>query len=331
MADTAKKNQILLDVFDSLLTLEDVSSDEYFSLAGGALLPVLDGISLTIRKGEKWAVYSPSPFTVKLLLEIASNLRPVRNGRRSWLQQNPPGKHQIPLGIFYIDNAGMLYKNMTTLEMVMFATAKQHRDLVEQQNEIFETLIGLGLGHLSLTPVGLLTDQEKALIELLIAVYSDKPLVIFNLPEYTFDDLLLEALASLSAMIGRQNKSLILGTSDTLLAGKAASHLACLIRGSLAFQGSADELRQRHDRTLLAIEDEDADRYREKLTVLFPALRFKVDGDKLLISEGSGTSTDPYAIQGIMAREGLLPRQVTINRKTVQRALETLGENHDLP
>ncbi|NLB27776.1 MAG: hypothetical protein GX819_02350 [Clostridiaceae bacterium] len=329
MADAAKKDQVLLEFFDSLLVMEDVSSDEHFSLEGGALLPVLKDVSLSVRKGERWAVYSPSPFSVKLLLEIASNLKPAPSGRCSWLQQNPPAKHQLPRGIFYIDNASTLYENMTTLEMVMFATAKQYRDAAAQQNEIFEALISMGLGHLSLTPVSLLNDQEKALVQMMIATYSNKPLIMVNLPEYTFEDPLLEVFTSLSDLIGRQNKALVFGTSDGLLVEKAASHITCLIEGSLAFRGSVEALRLQHDRTLLAIEDEEVESCKEKLVALFPMLRYEIDGDRLLVSEEEKGSTDPYAIRGMMTRAGILPRQVTINRKTAQKALESLGEGHD--
>ena len=155
-------------------------------------------------------------------------------------------------------------------------------------------------------------------MQLMIATYSDKPLIMVNLPVYTFEDPLLEAFASLSDLIGRQNKALVFGTSDVLLVENAARHITCQIEGSVSFQGSVEALRLQHDRTLLAIEDEEVESYRQKREALFPKLRYEGDGDRLLVSEEDGSSTDPYAIQEMMTRAGILPRQGTINRLTAQ-------------
>ncbi len=330
MADPAKKFEALLDFFDDLLILKGLSSREHFLPAGGKVQPVFQEVSLTVRKGEIWAFYSPSLITVKLLLETACNLAPAASGQPIFLQKKTPGKRQLPDNIFYIDSTGMLYEHMNPLEAVMLATAKKETDPVIRQNEIFETLIDLGMGHLSLTPIYFLSAEEKALIELVIAFYSPKRLMVFNLPECIFDDILLEALARLSDRIAQQDRALIVGTGDADLVEKTASHAACIIGGSLVFQGTVEELRQ-YDRTLMTIRDEELEWLKEKLTELYPFLHYEADGDQLWISGGSGSLTDPSAIQETMVRQGLLPRQVTLNHRTAQRAMQALGEDHDLP
>lgn len=330
MADAAKKYQDLLDFFDNLLVLEGITSKEHVSLEGGELEPVLDKVSLTARRGEVWAVHSRSPFPVKLLLEIASNLTPPADGQRNWLQQDAPRKHRLPRSIYYIDKIGVLYPYMNSLEAIMFATRKHKGGVVGRQNQIFETLIGMGLGHLSLTPISKLTDQEEAFIQLLIASYSSKPLIIFNLPEYSFDEILLEAMAFLSDKLNKKKSTLILGTTDPLLIEHAVSHAACLVDGFLAFEGRVEQLLE-YDRTLLTIRDHDVDAIRDKMITLYPRLQYQVDGDHLSISEDAASSHDPYVIQETMIREGIQPRQITVSQKTVQHALEAVGASHDLP
>ncbi len=320
-----KRTRQLLEVFDSLLLMEDLTSLEHYSLGDGIFRPILNGISLEILKDESWVIYGESPYELKLLLEIAGDMRTLGEGRRILFQEETSKSRSIREGLFYIDGAGMLPSQMNVLEAVMFATGRQGEDPVPRQDRIFESLISLGLGQLSLTPVKQLTDEEKAVVSLLIASYSDSSLIVFNLPEYKFNNLLIEVMAGIFEQGRLDDKAFVWASADSLDLESTCSHTAYLREGEILYSGSMADLLARYDKTLLVIEDEEAQDLVGPLTQLLPHHRVNLEDDKLLISDWGDKKTDPLALQELIFRAGLGPRQITLNQKTARRAFRTLA------
>ncbi len=124
-----------------------------------------------------------APFEIKLLLEIMANIKPYHGGRCVLVERGMMRSKRIILEhVFYIGDSTMLYDNMNVLEFLMFATAKQKIKPACRQEQLFEFLIGIGLGHISLTPIKMLPGEEKAIIILLVAVYSESVMIVFNFP-----------------------------------------------------------------------------------------------------------------------------------------------------
>ena len=321
-----KRAKHLLEVFDTVLLMKDLSSLEHYALGGGVFRPVLDGIALEVGKGESWTVYGESPFDLKLLLEIAGNMRPFEGGRRILFKEEVESRTgSLMESVFYIDDADMLPPQMNVLESVMFATGKEGGDPVLRQDGIFEGLIDLGLGQLSLTPVSRLTREEKAVVTLLIAAYSDSDLIVLNLPDYDFPDPLIEAMAGVFQHGTREGKALIWASRDSLAVERTGSHTAYLHEGRLIYSGRVEELLARYDKTLLLIEDERAQDLVEPLTRLLPRHRIRLEEEGLSISDLAENKTDPVALQAVILQAGFQPRQVTMNHKTAQRAFRALA------
>lgn len=316
---------------ETMVRMEQLSSMEYFLNDGKPPRRVLEEINLLIKRAETWAICGCSAFEIKLLLEIAANIKPYHDGRCVLVERGMMRRKRVILEhVFYIGGATMLYDNMNTLEYLMLATARIGFGPVYRQNKLFELLIELGLGHISLTPIKTLLEEEKAVITLLAALYSNSMIIVFNLPEYDFDKVLCRAIGKISAVARERGKTLLIGTKDYHLVEKAATHTAYVTGGKIIYQGTVKNLRLRYDRILLIIKDAQASPLREKLALLLHDYELSLSGECLTISDSGANRTDPLYLYEKIIGEGFAPRHIQINPKTVKNAYEEINRRYDL-
>lgn len=316
---------------ERVVMMEGISSGEHFLVSGERPRRVLDDITLLIRKAEAWGINGTSLFEIRLLLEIMANIRPYDRGKCVLIERGMMRRKRVILRhVFYIGSSEMLYNNMNVLEFLMFATAKFKINKVVHQEQIFELIINIGLGHLSLTPNQMLTREEKAVITLIAAAYSDSQMIVFNLPEYVWDEVLIDAVAKLTSFIRERGKTLILATQNCLLIEKACSHTAILQDGQLIYSGTVENFSLNFDKVEVIIRDKAVHAMREKLAILLPGYKLVSKDDSLMISSIGSGAIDHGAIYKKIVESGFTPDSIEINPKTVQNAYEELMRQHDL-
>ena len=316
---------------EQAVLMEGVASSEYFLSGGEQPRRVLDNITLLCRRGETWGIKGNSLFELKLLLEIMANIRPYDKGKCVLLKRGMMRRKRVILShVFYLGSPEMLYNNMNVLEFLMFATAKFKVNKVLLQEQIFEFIIEMGLGHLSLTPIYRLTKEEEAIVALIAAAYSESQIIVFNFPEYRWDEVLVNAVAAIAEFTRERGKTLILAAQNCLLIEKACSHTAILKDGQLIYSGSVESFRFDFDKIEMIIRDEAARTMPEKLAGLLPGYTLIPKDDSLMICRGNSEVVDYAHIYSKIAEAGLAPRSVEINPKTVQNAYEELLRRHDL-
>ncbi|MBC2725415.1 hypothetical protein [Desulfosporosinus sp.] len=316
---------------ERVVLMEGISSVEHFLLIDDIPRRVLGDITLVIRRTETWGINGTSLFEIKLLLEIMANIRPYDEGKCVLIERGMMRRKRVILKhVFYIGSADMLYNNMNVLEFLMFATAQFKTNKVELQEEIFELIITVGLGHLSLTPNHSLTNEEKAVIILIAAAYSDSLIIVFNLPEYKWDKILIEAISKIADFIRERGKTLILSTQESLLIEKACSHTAVIHQGSLIYSGTVENFRLKFDKVEVVIRDKSVHSIKEKLSILLPGYKLDIEDDNLMISSIGLKVSDPSSIFRIILESGFTPESIEINPKTVQNAYEEIMRQHDL-
>ncbi len=315
----------------NIVLMEGVSSAERFLYENKKTKSVLEDISLQIDRGEAWGISGLSGYEIKLLLEIMANIRPYDKGRCVLIERGMLRHKRVILQhVFYIGNPDMIYNNMNVLEFLMFAMDCFHSDKVALQDEIFEFVLSMGLGHISLTPNKMLTEAEKAVVALLAAAYSDSIMLVFNFPEYDFEEPLVEAIARVSRFIRDRGKSLIIGTQNSSLIEKACSHTAFLMDGKLVYKGTVEELRLGYDKITVILRDPNVHSMQEKLTPLLMECKLSVKNDRLFISSKDGEDCDPGSIYKKIAEAGIVPEHMETNPKTVHNAYEEIVLRHDL-
>jgi len=316
---------------EQVVLMEAISSIEHILLAEEIPRRVLDNITLLIRRAEIWGINGTSLFEIKLLLEIMANIRPYDRGKCVLIERGMMRRKRVILKhVFYIGSSEMLYSNMNVLEFLMFATAKFKINKVLLQDQIFELIIAIGLGHLSLTPNYMLTKEEKAVITLLAAAYSDSLMIVFNLPEYVWDEVLIDAVVKITSFIREKGKALILATQNCLLIEKACSHTAIMKDGQLIYSGTVEKFRLNFDKVEVIIRDKGVYAMMEKLAIELPGHKLVTKDDSLMISSKSSEASDHGAIYRKIVESGFTPDSIEINPKTVQNAYEELMLQHDL-
>lgn len=315
----------------NIVLMEGLSSSEHFWAEDMEPRPVLEDIHLLIDKGETWGITGRSVYETKLLLEIMANIRPYDKGRCVLIERGMLRHKRVILQhVFYLGNSDMLYNNMNVLEFLMFAMGRFDTDKVALQEQIFEFIIQMGLGRISLTPNSLLTKEEKAVVTLMAAAYSDCIMLVFNFPQYDFDEILIEAIARISSFIRHRGKSLIIGTQNHLLIEKACSHTAFLLKGKLIYQGTVEHLRFGYDKIAVIIRDKNIHRLQAQLSPLLTEYKVAVKEDSLHISSLEDTACDPAFIYKKIAEAGIVPEHMEVNSKTVHNAYEEIVLRHDL-
>lgn len=316
---------------ENIVFMENLSSGEHFLREGEEPRRVLADINLVIKRGQSWGINGRSLFEIKLLLEIMANIRPYDGGRCVLTERGMMRHKRIILQhVFYIGNADMLYNNMNVLEYLMFATAGFRTSWVEHQERLFEFIIEAGLGHISLTPIEMLTKAEKAVITLLAAAYSDCLMIVLNLPDYEFDGVLTAAVAKISAFIRERGKTLVLSTRNNLLIEKACTHTAFVADGEIIYRGTVDDLRFNFDHIVLMIRDKKIDIMLTKLAALLPEYWLFIKGGRLMISSQGREEQEPHYLYQKIIEAGFAPESIETNLKTVENAYEEIGRQHDL-
>ncbi len=315
---------------NTVLDMKELSSLEHYS-QGKELRRVLESIDLHMKRSESWGIYGQSACEIKLLLEIIANIKPYHDGKCILVERGMMRNKRVILEhVFYMGTVTMLYNNMNVLEYLMFASAKRGIKAVHRQEEIFELLITLGLGPISLSPIAYLTPAERAVIALLVAAYSDSIMMVFNFPEYEFDSVLTEAIAKIAQHIRNKGKTLILGSRDCLLIEKACSHTAYLAQGQIIYQGTVTDLRWNYDKVLFIIRDKNISQIKQRLAVLLPQHTLSIVDNNLLVSDYQDTNLQLPSIYKKIVAAGLTPQQVEINPKTVQNAYGEVARRYDL-
>lgn len=311
----------------NVVAISMLSSIEHIVQEGEVPRRILCDVHLRIDRAQTWGITARTGYEIRLLLEIMSNIRPYDVGKCVLVERGMMRrKRVVQPHVFYIGNTDMLYDNMNVLEYLMFVTAKIREDRLSMQKELFEFLIDLGLGNISLTIINLLTSEEKAVVALIAAAYSRSVMIVFNIPATVFDERLQDAIAKISELTTKRNKALIIGTKDCTLIQKACSHTTFIADGRIIFQGTTDLLRQEYDKVAVIIYDSDIDVIKQKLaSILNDCVLIENEGHLLVKA-----SCEAHNIYRAILEAGFVPRCIRINEKTVSRAYEELIERNDL-
>lgn len=316
---------------DTVVFMESISSYEYFLFDNGVKRPVLTDISLLIKKGEAWGITGRSAYEMRLLLAIMANIVPYSEGKCALAERGMTRRKKLILKhVFYICTPDMPYGNMNVLEFLVFAMRKCSRNIVELQEKLFEFLIDIGLGYLSLTLNKVLTREERAVVTLVAAAFSDSVLVVFNFPEYDFNDVLVNAISKISSFMRENGKSLVLCTKNCVLIEKACSHTAVIADGRIIYQGVVREFCVCNDNVVVIIRDRNIKTILDKLSGLLPDHRLSIKDESLLISTTDEKPGDPGHIFKVILEAGIYPEHIEVNPKKVSIAMEELYSRYDI-
>jgi ABC-2 type transport system ATP-binding protein len=312
---------------DQLVLMRDVCSIEYYKNGSNQPVQVLQNISFEAKRGQIWSVLGNSVFEIMLLTEIMAGARKYEKGSCSLsgfgMMQR---KRTILPHTFYIGSTNMLFGNMKVLEYLMFTTSKSKTDTLSRQQQILDKLIAVGLDFVTLTPIELLNPQEKAVITLLCATFSQSQLIIINLPRLIYDTQLIESIAKIAELIKKDNKALIMTTQCFELAQAISTDIMLINNGTVRYCGEMKNLLEGYDKVIYTVQSEDCEAMLPLLNNAMPRYTYYIDSTKKNIIqvfdyEGIGAVGDFY---NVFSKIGITPQVVSRNELNLRNAYENI-------
>lgn len=211
---------------------------------------VLDGISLTLRRGDFWSLIGPNGAGKSTLLGLFNGLTPCLSGRVTYqgAAVTPKSAPVVRLGIAHVFQATDLDPKMplTVFESVLGGTygrlglfrrpGKRERELAMQ------ALDAVGMTGLAERPIGRLSGGERQRTALARALAQEPELLLLDEPTSALDwQAQREILNVISGLRTRFRLSVFMVTHDLNAVFSMARQVAMLKEGRLIWSGPADQ------------------------------------------------------------------------------------------
>lgn len=323
MEQTEKRAQCVL--------MEHVGSMEYYQSPQQEPKQVFSDINFEALEGEVWAILGTSAFEVRLLLEIIANARPYKDGRCVLAQKGMMRKKRTILPhVYYIGSTNMLFTNMNVLEYLMYITARKQEDAAARQKRILEKIIELQMGYVALSLIKDLTPPERSVVTLLVSLFTESRLIIWNLARLAYDERSLLAISAICEEIQKQKRTLLFSTFDYQLIERCATHVAPLYDGELLYTGTVNRFVQTWDHLSTIIQDEHVAEIRRAIEQAHGKYTFVEEGQTLYVWDQVQERDTYHSIWNVLADNGLHPACIQRHPLCVENAWKEIRNHHDL-
>lgn len=213
---------------------------------------ILDSVSLSIRKNERWAVIGPNGAGKSTLIKvIAGLLRPV-NGtvllEDNDLRSYNPRKRALAMSYVPQKPDGVIpYTVYDFIMLGRYASMGLLGQATDEDKRMIETAAGIcDVKHLMMRTMNTLSGGELQRVLLAGAVAQNSSILLLDEPTTFLDPaherLFFDALERL-----HENKQLttVMVTHDINSAIYQCSHIAALCNGKLSFAGGTEEFRSK--------------------------------------------------------------------------------------
>ena len=324
-----------------VLDLKQVRSHEYFAELDGRVLPVLDGIDLDIYAGEVWAVTATRAYTVGLLLDVIGNVRSFDTGTAMITEQDMPQQKKIILpDVFNIGSGDMLYEDMNVLQFISFATQKStmldELNAPASQKNILDFLVAADLAYISLSKIAYLSLEERVLITMICACYSQNSLIVINQPQMRMIGRLRDSFAYIVGRMREQVQTVVFATADDYdLIEASASHIAYIQEGKMVYAGEVDLFKRTYDKVAFVLTPRRPQYAYDTITDLLPDYQVSLEHNKIVIRDpeaaGSPDDMDVQYLYAQIREAELWIEQVYINEKSIVNAIKEVKRANTLP
>jgi len=324
MKESPIKNRIKKTVM-----LSDICSAEHY-MKSGQYERILKNITFNVLSGETVGIAAKDKGEAKLLLEIIANIKPYYSGKCVLDEKGMMQKKRLILPhLFYIDTPNMLYDNMIVLEFLMFASENSALPPIQRQKKFLNMLVEFGLEHIALSRISLLQDEDKLLIELIVAACSDSTLVIFNVMDYKFSYNQAQTIRKICSLINAEG-SVVIGTNEPKIIGICCDKAAYIYDGTIKFFGTVDDLCMQWDKVLYLISDIDPTATADKLSRAYSGYKYVIQENSVLVYNYSDSNLIHSEFLKMLFEIGILPDNIKLNKGRVENSFEELNRQNDL-
>jgi phospholipid/cholesterol/gamma-HCH transport system ATP-binding protein len=212
---------------------------------------VLDGITLTVTKGESLVIIGGSGTGKSVLLKcILGLLTPdsgsIRIDGREVTGLRGAARVELMRKFGMLFQGGALFDSLSVWENITFAVRPQRRLTRGQAKDLaVEKLAAVGLGAdvATLSPAELSGGMQKR-VALARAICANPDIIFFDEPTTGLDPIMADVINDLIVGCTRKLGLTTLSiTHDMVSASKIANQIAMLYEGTLIWQGRAQDIR----------------------------------------------------------------------------------------
>ncbi|MGA2696669.1 MAG: ABC transporter ATP-binding protein [Terriglobales bacterium] len=213
---------------------------------------VLNGISLTVRRGETLAVLGRSGTGKSVLLRLVIGLQKPDSGSVCIHGQDITGLNLDQLGeirkkMGFLFQHAALYDSLTVEQNVVFPLQHHKKDMskAEQSDRVKQLLAEVGMeGHLEKMPSDISGGMQKR-VGLARALALDPDILLLDEPTAGLDPISSGEIDDLVLRLQEEHHmASIVVTHDLHSAKTIADHLALLNEGNVVIEGSFENLQK---------------------------------------------------------------------------------------
>ena len=216
----------------------------------------VDGLDLTVRTGEFYALVGPNGAGKTTTLRMVAGLLKPDAGSVAILGVdaliNPVAAKQM---MAWISDEPMIYDKLTPLEYLEFVAGLWGVDPAQSQRSAQDLLVSLGLeSHLNERCEGFSKGMRQK-VALAGALVHDPRLIILDEPLTGLDAVSARHVKGLLGNRVREGCTVIMTTHILEVAERMADRIGVITAGRLVAEGTLAELRQQNGHTDTSLED----------------------------------------------------------------------------
>lgn len=193
---------------------------------------ILDGINLSIDKGEVVVIVGPSGCGKSTLLRCINSLEKIDDG-----EINHTG-HKIGM----VFQSYELFPHLTVLDNIMLAPVKvQKRDKAEVKKQAMELLTRVGLADKADSYPRQLSGGQKQRVAIVRALCVEPEILLFDEVTAALDPEMVREVLDVMLDLAKQGKTMLIVTHEMQFAKAAADRVIFLDGGHIVEEGKPQE------------------------------------------------------------------------------------------
>jgi ABC-type multidrug transport system ATPase subunit len=232
--DTRSKTRI-----DAVNITKDVKNR-----AGGGMIRLLDGVSLSVQPNEFVGLLGPSGAGKSTLMDAMNGMRPASGGsvliNNLDLYQHLDSLKQ---SIGYVPQDDIIHRELTVYRTLYYvAKLRLSRDVSTKEiDQIIEEVLDVtGLTERSSVPISQLSGGQRKRVSIAVELITKPSVIFLDEPTSGLDPATEEKIMNLFRQIAESGRTVIL-TTHAMENVKLFDKLVVLMRGKLVFYGTPDE------------------------------------------------------------------------------------------
>jgi ABC-2 type transport system ATP-binding protein len=218
--------------------------------------PAVDGLDLTIRRGEFYALLGPNGAGKTTTLRMVAGLLPPDSGSVRVLGidalKQPVAAKQL---MAWVSDEPMIYDKLTPMEYLAFVAGLWGCDPAEAQHAAQQLLASLGLGSYVHERCEGFSKGMRQKVALAGALVHDPRLIILDEPLTGLDAVSARTVKGLLQARVRGGCTVIMTTHILEVAERMADRIGVIAAGRLVAEGTLAELRQQNGQGESSLED----------------------------------------------------------------------------